>query len=43
MTRIYAIGATAVIVILSVVIWLVTMGGAGDDKFAACRSSQYDS
>lgn len=40
MTRIYAIGAAAMIVILSVVIWLVTMGRGGDDQFAVCRSSQ---
>ncbi|WP_375174031.1 SCO family protein [Pseudooceanicola sp.] len=40
MTRIYAIAAAATIAILSVVIWLVSMGTGGADKFAACRSSQ---
>ncbi len=38
MTRIYAIAAGAVILLLSAVMWLVTMGG-GDDRFAQCRAS----
>lgn len=39
MTRIYAIGAAAVIILLTLGIWLVTMGGRGDDQFASCRTS----
>ncbi|WP_136636072.1 SCO family protein [Pseudooceanicola onchidii] len=39
MTRIFAITAVAAIVLLSVAIWLVTMGRTGDDAFAQCRSS----
>ena len=39
MTRFYAIGAAATMILLSVVIWLVTMGQGRDDKYATCRSS----
>lgn len=40
MTRIYAIGAAAVIIMLTAGIWIATMGGRGDDKFAQCRATQ---
>lgn len=40
MTKIYAIGAAAAIIVLTLVIWIVTMPGNGDDKFAMCRGSQ---
>lgn len=39
MTRIFAIAAAAVIILLTAGLWLVTMGRGGDDKYAACRSS----
>ena len=37
MTRIYAIAAGAVIILLSAAMWLLTMGG-GDDRYAQCRA-----
>lgn len=40
MTRIYAIVATAVMLLLLAGVWLVTMGRGSDDKFASCRASQ---
>ena len=40
MTRIYAIVAAAVIVLLTAGLWLATMGRGGDDAYAQCRSSK---
>lgn len=40
MTRLYAILASIVVVLLIGVTWMMTRGGGSDDKFAQCRSSQ---
>jgi protein SCO1/2 len=40
MTRIYAIAALAVIVLLTVGIWIATLGSTSDDTFAACRTAR---
>ena len=40
MTRIYAIAAVAAIVLLSLGIWLTTMGRGEDDQYAQCRASK---